>query len=50
MVPLLVLIVAILILGVVGAIKLALWVLLLAIVVALIVGFLGRTAFSRART
>jgi hypothetical protein len=49
MVPLLLLIVLILVFGVVGAVKLALWVLLLAVVLAAIVGFLGRASLGRTR-
>jgi uncharacterized protein (UPF0333 family) len=37
----------ILVLGVVGAIKLAFWVLLIAIVIAVVAGYLGRAMFSR---
>jgi hypothetical protein len=38
----------VLVLGVVGAIKLAFWVFLIALAVAVIAAFLGRSVFSRA--
>ncbi|HSC91571.1 MAG TPA: hypothetical protein VLB86_07955 [Gaiellaceae bacterium] len=47
MIWLLLLIVAILLFGVWGAIKLTLWVLLIALIVAAIAGFLGRGLFAR---
>lgn len=47
LIPLLIIIVLILIFGVIGAIKVAFWTLLLAILVCAIIGFLGRAAFSR---
>lgn len=49
MIWLLLLILAILVFGVVGAIKLAFWVLLLAVLVAVVAGFLGRGLFSGTR-
>ena len=45
---LLLIILAVLAFGVWGAIKLTLWVLLIALLVALVLGFLGRSLFSRA--
>lgn len=45
---LLLIVIAVLALGVWGAIKLTLWVLLIALLVALVLGFLGRSLFSRA--
>jgi hypothetical protein len=45
---LLLIILAVLVLGVWGAIKLTLWVLLIALLVALVLGFLGRGLFIRA--
>ena len=47
MIWLLLFILLILIVGVVGAIKIALWVILLALVVAVLAGFMGRSMFSR---
>ena len=47
MIWLLLLIVAILLFGVWGAVKLTLWVLLIALIVAAIAGFLGRGLFAR---
>jgi len=47
MIWLLLFILAILLLGVWGAVKLAFWVILIALAVALIVGFLGRGLFTR---
>jgi hypothetical protein len=46
MIWLLLLILAILVFGVFGAIKLAFWVLLLAVLVAVVAGFLGRGLFT----
>ena len=46
---LILLILALILFGVWGAIKLAFWVLLIALVVALIVGFLGRGLFGTRR-
>jgi hypothetical protein len=46
---LILLILALILFGVWGAIKLAFWVLLVALVVALIVGFLGRGLFGARR-
>lgn len=46
---LILLILALILFGVWGAIKLAFWVLLIALVVALIVGFLGRSLFGTRR-
>jgi hypothetical protein len=47
MIWLILLILAILVLGIWGAIKLAFWVLLIALLVALLAGFLGRGLFTR---
>jgi hypothetical protein len=47
MIPLLLLLLLIIAFGVWGAIKLAFWVLLIALVAALIIGFFGRTSFTR---
>ncbi|HSL65936.1 MAG TPA: hypothetical protein VK874_14885 [Gaiellaceae bacterium] len=47
MIWLLLLIVALLVFGVWGAIKLTLWVLLIALIVAAVAGFLGRGLFAR---
>lgn len=44
---LLLFILAVLLIGVVGAIKLTAWVLLIALAIAVIAGFVGRSAFSR---
>ena len=44
---LLILILAILVFGVVGAIKVAFWILLIALAVSLLLGFLGRSLFAR---
>ena len=49
MIWLLLLILAILVFGVFGAIKLAFWVLLLAVLVAVVAGFLGRGLFTGTR-
>jgi hypothetical protein len=49
MIWLLLLILAILVVGVFGAIKLAFWVLLLAVLVAVVAGFLGRALFTGTR-
>jgi hypothetical protein len=38
----------VLLVGVVGAIKLTVWALLVAVLVVVVAGFLGRAAFSRA--
>lgn len=46
---LLLLIIAILVFGVFGAIKLAFWVLLLAVLVAVVAGLLGRGLFTGTR-
>jgi hypothetical protein len=46
---LILLILALILFGIWGAIKLAFWVLLIALVVALIVGFLGRGMFGTRR-
>jgi len=46
---LLLLILAVLIFGVWGAVKVAFWVLLIALAVALVVGFLGRGLFGSRR-
>jgi hypothetical protein len=46
MIWLLLLILGILVFGVFGAIKLAFWVLLLAVLVAVVAGFLGRGLFT----
>ena len=47
MIWLLLLILAILVFGVFGAIKLAFWVLLLAVLIAVVAGLLGRGLFTR---
>jgi hypothetical protein len=47
---LLLLILALIVFGVWGAIKLAFWVLLIALIVALVVGFLGRGLFGGRRS
>jgi hypothetical protein len=47
MIWLLLLILAIVVLGIWGAIKLAFWVLLIALLVALVAAFLGRGLFTR---
>jgi hypothetical protein len=47
MIWLILLILAILVLGIWGAVKLAFWVLLIALLVALVAGFLGRGLFTR---
>jgi hypothetical protein len=47
---LLLLILALIVFGVWGAIKLAFWVLLIALIVALVVGFLGRGHFGGRRS
>jgi hypothetical protein len=47
MIWLLLLLLLILVVGVIGAVKIALWVILIALVVALLAGFLGRGLFSR---
>jgi hypothetical protein len=47
MIWLLLFILLILIVGVVGAVKIALWVILLALVVAVLAGFMGRSMLSR---
>jgi hypothetical protein len=44
---LLLIILAVLVLGVVGAIKLAFWVFLIALAIAVIIGFAGRSAWTR---
>jgi len=44
---LLLIILAILVLGVVGAIKLAFWVFLIAIAIAVVIGLAGRSAWTR---
>ncbi|HEX5198114.1 MAG TPA: hypothetical protein VFW26_13010 [Gaiellales bacterium] len=49
MIWLLLLILAILVFGVFGAIKLAFWVLLLAVLFAVVAGFLGRGLFTGTR-
>ncbi len=49
MIWLLLLILAILVFGVFGAIKLAFWVLLLAVLVAVVAGLLGRGLFTGTR-
>jgi hypothetical protein len=46
MIWLLLLILAVLVFGVIGAIKLAFWVLLIALLVAVVAGFLGRSLFT----
>ena len=50
MIWLLLLILAILLFGVIGAVKIAFWVLLICVVVALLAGILGRGLFSRGST
>jgi hypothetical protein len=47
MIWLLLLILVILVVGVWGAIKIAFWVILIALLIALLAGFLGRSVFSR---
>ena len=47
MIWLLLLILVILVVGVWGAIKIAFWVILIALLIALLAGFLGRGLFSR---
>jgi hypothetical protein len=47
MIWLLLFILLILIVGVVGAVKIALWVILLAVLFAVLAGFMGRSLFSR---
>jgi hypothetical protein len=47
MIWLLLLILVILVVGVWGAIKIAFWVILIALLIALLAGFLGRSAFTR---
>jgi hypothetical protein len=47
MIWLLLFILLILIVGVVGAVKIALWAILLALLVAVLVGFMGRSLFTR---
>jgi len=49
MIWLLLLILAILVFGVIGAIKLAFWVLLLAVLIAVVAGLLGRGLFTSTR-
>ncbi len=44
---LLLFILAVLLIGVVGAIKLTFWVLLIALAIVVVAGFVGRSAFSR---
>lgn len=44
---LLLLILVVLAFGIWGAVKLALWVLLIALLIAVVAGFLGRRAFAR---
>ena len=46
MIPLLIFLILILLLGVWGAIKLTFWVLLIALLVILVTGFLARSTFS----
>lgn len=47
MIPLLLLIIVVLLLGVVGAIKLAFWVFLIALAIAVVAAYFGRAMFSR---
>jgi hypothetical protein len=47
MIPLLLIIIVILIFGVVGAIKIAFWTFLIALAIAVVAAFIGRSAFSR---
>ena len=47
MIWLLLLILVILVVGVWGTIKIAFWVILIALLIALLAGFLGRSVFSR---